>query len=161
MADPIWNFRNEDHRDRLGRLISPLIVASQTRAFATPETAKNQLIAWCMSLKEVPPALIELAVERLMHRGVTWMPRPGDVLEVCAEIRQEQRSEAARLAKTLTEAFCEVCQAEHCLDCHGTGLREAPGHNHLAKCPCKRRALEVIEAAGQPIALPPAPEEVA
>lgn len=157
----IWDFRKEEHRDRMGRLISPLIVASQTRAFATPETAKDQLIAWCMSLKDVPAELIHLAVERLMHSGVTWMPRPGDVLAACAEIRLAQRADAARQAKALTEQFCEACQVEHCLDCHGTGLREAPGRNHLSKCPCRRRVAEIMDAVGQPIALPAHVEESA
>lgn len=153
MADTLWDYRNQAHRDAFGELLAPLIVASRSRDFVDPGRAKEQLIAWVMSLKDIPLPLLEAGVERLMAGGVSWMPRPGDLREACCDIRDELRKRAALVAQQWQQ---------DCGDCGGTGLRPVDDAGKtVTRCNCVKRGLERIAEAGEPLkrpALPPAVE---
>lgn len=160
MADALWDHRKVEHLDVFNTLLRPLVAASRTRDFAQPEQAKNQLIAWVMSLKDVPLPLLEAGVERLMAGGVGWMPRPDVLRAACCDIRDEQRRIAIRQARALA-GFCDLCGEDHCPDCHGSGLRDvdAPGvlRNTVTPCLCKQRELAAMAQVEAPLARPALP----
>lgn len=152
MAEPVWNHHNREHRAALGQIIAPLIVASRSRDFVDAARADDQLIAWVMSLKDISAPLLKAGVERLMARGVTWMPRPGDLREACCDIVDEQRAIVAKRALAL-QAECP-----HCRD--SRGLRENE-HGLMVRCDCAIAAAALMTQASAPLArpaLPAAPE---
>ena len=145
MADQIihWDRMNTEHRARFAVLLAPLIAASRTKDYETKEKATVQLHTWMISMREVPPMIIEEAVAKLVNAGVTWMPKPGDLKAACAKVMAVKRKAAAAI---------------HLEDCdHSSHWIEIDGR--LQRCPCWTRAQAAMAAVGQAIALPPASRE--
>ena len=55
---------------------------SQNRNFIGKEAAKAQT-SLRLSLADVPRPILEEAIDWLVTRGITWMPKPGDVKAEC------------------------------------------------------------------------------
>ena len=149
----VWDRRSEQDRADFAALLAPLIVASRTKDFEG-EKAKPQLHVWMLSLHDVPKDILRSAVERLLARGVTWMPKPGDVRAECSAVVSE------RLAALVPEA--ERIQAA-CERCHGSGwaeLFDVSGVSRgVTRCDCHGRVLALFAGQPKPIALPPAPTD--
>jgi hypothetical protein len=133
-----WDVRSDEDHVAMATLLAPLIVASQNRNFIGKESARAQTYAWRLSLADVPRPILEEAIDRLVNRGITWMPKPGDVKEECAKVMAEKRKAAAAL-------FLDGCE-------HSSHFIEIDGKNE--RCDCWKRALAAAEAVGQQIALP-------
>jgi hypothetical protein len=113
--------------------------------------------AYVRGLAKVPGDVIEAAVDRLIAQlaaqpmGKRYFPTVPDWLAACAAVVNERRSLAARQAKAL---------AEDCPNCvNGWETVQVDGIDHVKRCLCFTRGLELVAAAGEPIALPPAPRE--
>ena len=128
-------------------ILSPLIVASRSRDFADAGRAKDQLIAWVMSLADVSRPILEAGVERLVAAGVTWMPRPGDLRQACCEVVDARRAAAARQARALTQD-CSECQ-------QSPGWRETA--TGVVPCTCRTLELQLMAQAEAPLARPALP----
>lgn len=158
MREPIWDYRNGAHRDQFLDLLSPLIVASRTRDFATENLAKNQAVAWILSLKDVPMDVLEAGRDRLLARGVNFMPRPGELREACCDVVDERRAFAVTEADRI-QAACLVC-----INSKGWQTVTVNGEEKQARCECWTRARAMLEASDAPLArpaLPPAEPEPA
>lgn len=159
MANALWDRRNVEHQKAMIAILAPLIVASRSRDFATPELTHNQMHAWIPALQDVSGSVIEAGVDRLVSRGVTWMPKPGDLRAVCSEIVRERRAAVAKQAAEW-KATCETCA--------GSGLAyvtDAAGVERVTRCVCVTRGIEAVAAAGLQIpcerpALPEWPPEL-
>ncbi len=94
MAEPqiYWRRDNEEDRKRFALLMAPLIGASRTKSFT-----RHEGTAYILSMQDVPPAILEAAVEQLVRAGVTWMPKPGDLKAECAKVMAAKRKAAAAL----------------------------------------------------------------
>ncbi len=150
MADKFWNRHDVDDRIQFARFLDPLVIASRTKNFTPAEAS-----VYMLTMSDVPREILALGVTRLLEQGVTWMPKPGDIKAACCAVVDERRAAAARQAKALTE---------DCPDCHGTGWADAEGPSAVIRCNCRKRALELVQAAGDALprpALPPPSEEVA
>ncbi len=104
-------------------------------------------------LAEVSPQVIVEATARILATPRRYPFNLPEWVGVCADIIDERRAAAARQAKALTE---------DCPDCRGTGWADAEGPNAVVKCNCHKRALELVQAAGDALprpALPPSSEE--
>ncbi len=99
------------------------------------------------ALKDVPPAILGLACERALET-LAWFPEPVKLLDLSAQIIDEQRKAIA--AKWLTD--CSECYGSRFIDI------EVDGVNTVHRCGCWIRAMQEIKAVGEPIkrpALPP------
>lgn len=147
-----WDRHNRADIDRMKGLLAPLVAASRSRDFADPASARAQVLAFLQGLEDVPPALVEAAVGTIIRRGVTWMPKPGEVKAVCAELRQQARTEAFALALA-------GCDHPH----QFVERVDEAGVTRVARCDCWTRATQAQSQVGDPIArpaLPPAPVDV-
>lgn len=138
----VWDRRNEQDRAEFASLLAPLIVASRSKDF-DGEKAKPQLHVWMMSLHDVPKDVLRESVERLIQRGITWMPRPGEVRTECASVvSSRRRAMAARGAAVIAE----------CDECHGSTWREG-ADGRVSRCDCHAHALRLQEGLPVPLAL--------
>lgn len=138
MADQIfWRRDNEQDRKKFAMLLAPLVGASRTKSFT-----RHEGTAYMLSMQDVPPAILEAAVVQLVQAGVTWMPKPGELKAECAKVMAVKRKAAAAL-------HLEGCD-------HSSHFIEVDGKNK--RCPCWIRAQQAMEAVGQAISLPPAPD---
>ncbi len=106
-------------------------------------------------LQDVPALIVQQATARILQTPRRYAFTLPEWVEVCATIIDERRAAAARQAKALTE---------DCPDCLGSGWANAEGPNAVVKCNCRKRALELVQAAGEALArpaLPPSNEEFA
>lgn len=143
MADQIWDRMNPEHRARFGVLLAPLIAASRTKDYETPEKATVQLHTWMISMCEVPESILSEAIANLVNRGVTWMPKPGDLKAECAKVMALKRKAAAAL-------HLDTCE-------HSSRFIDVSGR--MERCPCWKRAQQAMADVGQAIALPPSRED--
>lgn len=94
-------------------------------------------------LEDVPRALVASAVGAIVRRGVTWMPKPGELKAECARIRRDERSAAAR---------------RHLADCPHSGhfveVVAADGVERAERRPCWKRAQAEMDAIGAPVSAP-------
>jgi hypothetical protein len=138
-----WDRMNPEHRERFGIMLAPLIAASRTKDYETKEKATVQLHTWMISMREVPPEIIEEAIATIVNRGVIWMPKPGDLKAECAKVMAKKRKAAAAM-------HLENCD-------HSSHFIEINGR--MERCPCWKRAQHAMASVGQAIALPPARED--
>jgi hypothetical protein len=139
-----WNRHDDADRVQFAKLLQPLVTASRVKDFSKAEAS-----VYMLTMEDVPREVLIDAVTRLLHAGVTWMPKPGDLKRACCEVVDARRQTAARHAKALQDG---------CPDCLGSGWANAEGPNAVIRCLCTKRALELIQAAGEaltPPALPP------
>lgn len=144
MADAFWDRFNESDRLEFAKFLQPLVIASRTKTFTKAEAS-----VYLLTLRDVPREILALGVTRLIEQGVTWMPKPGDIKRACCDVVDERRALAARQAQALKQ---------DCPDCHGSGFRDVEGPNQVLPCSCHRRALELVNAAGQALPRPALPE---
>lgn len=115
-----------------------------------------QVRAYLKLMAKIPPEIITLGAERLStEAGRRFFPSVPEWLAACADIVDERRKAAAAQARALQE---------DCPECHGSGWADAEGPNAVISCRCKTRAIELVQAAGEPLqrpALPAGPEEAA
>lgn len=140
MAEPqvFWRRDHKQDRTRFALLMAPLIGASRTKSFT-----RHEGTAYILSMQDVPPAILEAAVEALVQAGVTWMPKPGELKKKCADVMAAKRKAAAAI---------------HLDDCdHSSHFIEVNGRQR--RCPCWDRAMQAMDAVGQAIALPPSRED--
>ena len=155
MADkPVfWNRHNDEDRVAFARFLNPLVIAAYpSKVQRDKNFGRAEASVYMLTLQDVPRDILALGVSKLLEDGVTWMPKPGDIKHACADIVDEMRTVAARVAKSLQE---------DCADCHGSGWANAEGPNAVVKCRCVTCGLELLAQAGNPIArptLPPASE---
>lgn len=149
-----WDARSDSDHLEMATLLAPLILASQNRNFMDKQAAKAQTYTWRLSLADVPKPIVAEAIAGLVAKGVTWMPKPGEVKAECAKV-QERKRQQAYLAAIPEE--CPTCGREKAFE--GARWKEVTinGVARLAPCDCRQLALQAAERAGQAIALPPAP----
>ena len=111
----------------------PLITASRTKDFEGADRARVQLHTWMLSLQDVPEAVLTEAVARLVRRGVTWMPKPGELKAVCADVLTERRTAVAK---------------RHLEDCPHSGHWTEDAHGRMVRCPCWTRAMDAKREIG-------------
>jgi hypothetical protein len=140
-----WDVRSDDDHALMARFLAPLIVASQNRNFIDKQAAKAQTYAWRLTLADVPKPIVEQAIANLVARGVTWMPKPGDVKKECAEVVNQKR-------KLVRQHFLESCT-------HSSQWIE--GERGLERCPCWLGMQKALEQVDRPIELPPSREDFA
>lgn len=133
-----WRRDNEEDRQRFATLLLPLVGASRTKSFTRSEGT-----AYILSMQDVPPAILEAAVVRLVKAGVTWMPKPGELKAECAKVMSERRAAAAQLH------LSECTHSSHWIEVDGA----------MQRCPCWTRAQQAMLEVGQALALPPAPSD--
>lgn len=142
-AEVFWNVRSEDDHQAMAELLAPLIVASRDRSFIDRQAARAQTYAWRLTLAEVPRPIVKAAITRLVARGVTWMPKPGDVKKECAAVVEETRKQLrARILADCTHSSQWV-----------------DGDRGLERCPCWKRLQTALASVDRPIELPPSREE--
>jgi hypothetical protein len=143
MSAPFWDPRSDaDHR-AMAQLLAPLVVASQNRNFISPEAAKAQTYTWRLTLADVPPAILEEAIGRIVLRGITWMPKPGEVKDECAKVLAEKR----KAAMVLHLGHCDHSS-------HYEEFTDRNGVTRTRRCACWRRALTAADQVGLPIQAP-------
>lgn len=156
MADPRWTPRDLRHRQHFAaHVLAPLIAATRPLDLRTAETVDAAARAWILSLAEIPAAVLEAGVERLLAAGPTWMPKPGDLRRACAELVDERRRTVAPAAQALIA---------NCIQCQGSTWEDYRGEDGVARvrrCGCHARSLALLADLPTPIALPPAPDDPA
>lgn len=141
-APDFWNPQSEQDRAAMRDLLVPLIIASRSRDFVDRSMARAQLHAWCLSMRDVPRAIVAEAFDRIVAGGVTWMPKPGEVKKICAAIILEKRAQARRGA-------LEKCQhPNHWIEITAHGV------TRMKRCACWERGEKLALAVAQPLALP-------
>ena len=145
MAGPFWDPRSQADHEAMRDILAPLIVASRDKNFIGQDAAKAQTYAWRLSLADVPRPILKEAITRIVHRGITWMPKPGEVKDECAKVMAAKRQAAFQL-------LIEDCD-------HSSHFEEVDGR--LQRCACWKRAKAAADAVGQAIALPPSREDAA
>jgi hypothetical protein len=141
-----WDRRNPTHRALFARYLAPLVTASRCQDFESAEAA-----VYMLTLRGVPAEVLGRGVTRLLDAGVTWMPKPGDILAACHAVQAERRAAAAQTVRLLVE---------ECPDCHGSGWADAEGPNAVIRCRCYQRALEALADAGPAVAVRALPAAV-
>lgn len=149
MAETYWTRSSED-RAAMAALLRPLVAATRPREFVGTEAAAAQVLAFVQCLRDCPRAVVAEAVTGLVERGLTWMPKPGELKAACAHLVAEKRR-AAWLA-TL---------ASDCPDCHGSRWREVSVNSvpRMTRCACWTAAMQAVDRVGQPLALPQSRED--
>lgn len=142
-AEVFWDVRDEADHELMAQLLAPLIVASRDRSFIDRRAAKAQTYAWRLTLAEVPKPIVAAAIDRLVARGVTWMPKPGDVKKECAAVVEEKRKQLR------TQILTDCTHSSQWVD----------GDRGLERCPCWKRLQAALAEVERPIALPPSREE--
>lgn len=141
MADTtvFWNSDSEEDRKRFALLLAPLVGASRTKTFT-----RHEGTAYLLSMQDVSPAILEEAVVVLVRRGITWMPKPGDLKAECVRILNEKRA-AARLEQMKT-----------CQHISG-GWREVivNGVERMERCECWTAGKAAADRIGAALELPP------
>lgn len=142
-APTFWNRDNEEDRTKFAQLLAPLVGASRTKSFT-----RHEGTAYLLSMMDVPPAILEEAVVAMVRRGVTWMPKPGDLKAECVKVLDAKRA-AARIE------FMKTCP--HI----SGGWREVVvnGVPRMARCECWNAGKEAADRIGAALELPPAPHE--
>lgn len=143
MAEKYWDRHHASDRIQFAKFLDPLVIASRTKNFTTAEAS-----VYLLTLQDVPHEILAHAVTRLIQAGITWMPKPGDIKQACCDVVDDRRKQAALQAKALTD---------DCPDCHGSGWRDTEGPNAVEKCTCVKRALDLVEAAGEALPRPALP----
>lgn len=161
MAEKLWKFTDAGHRALFGQLLAPLVAAAGTfviREWRDEAYSRVQLQSWILSLCDVPEPILRESLDRVIARGVTLMPRPGDVKAVCCEIVDERRREAAKRAAALKDE-CAQCGGSQWVSSVSDGVET------VKRCWCFTRGLELIAEAGEPLKRPALqaaePQEVA
>lgn len=154
MAEKFWDRHNEQDRATFAQFLHPLVIASRTKTFTKAEAS-----VYLLTLQDVPREIVALGVSRLIERGITWMPKPGDIKAACCDIVDERRAEAVRKAKSLY-GHCDACEAgglpaDHCPECHGNGWLDS--ESGVVRCPHLARELALIAEAGNPLSRPALP----
>lgn len=153
-APSIWNARMVEHQELFARLLKPAVRASASTLFDDDGVGLEVLQAWIMQLHDVPEDVLFEGFATVFSAGITWMPKPGEVRKACATVINDRRKAAAREAQALVAA---------CEDCGGTTFRfvvDEAGRERVARCDCHRLALQIVDRHPQPLALPPARDEV-
>ncbi len=137
-----WNRHDDADRAEFARYLQPLVTASRTQNFTRAEAS-----VYLITLRDVPKDVLALGVTRLIEQGITWMPKPGDIKAVCVSVVKERRSVASKKAAELKA---------DCIRCDGSGWEriEQDGVEHVKRCWCVTRGLELVAEAGEPLALP-------
>lgn len=152
MADQVfWRRDNEDDRKKFALILAPLVGASRTKSFT-----KHEGTAYILSMQDVSPAILEDAVGALVKRGITWMPKPGDLKAECAKVMHAKRLQAHDAS---LPDECPTCGREK--DYKGARWKEITinGVERLVMCDCKRIALKAADRVGQALELPPSRED--
>lgn len=117
-----------------------------------------QARAYVKGLSKVQADVITAAVDTLIAQlatqpvGKRYFPTVPDWLAACAEIVRQRRAVARQRA---------LAMRAECAQCDGTGwatVQDDDDHERAKPCWCVVRGNELMAAAGQPIALPPARE---
>lgn len=148
MADAVahWDRMKPDHREKFAVMLAPLIAASRTKDYETVEKATVQLHTWMISMRDVAPDVLAEAIDVMVNRGVTWMPKPGELKAECAKVIAKRRAAAAKL-----HADCSTC--------HGSRWIHTPQGE--VRCGCHVRIMTAMNAVGKPLELPAAPDSEA
>lgn len=141
---PFWDVRSDADHQLMAHLLAPLIVASRDRNFIDQKAAKAQTYAWRLTLADVPKPIVGQAIDNLVARGVTWMPKPGDVKAECARVVEQKR-------KILRDHFLAGCT-------HSSQWID--GDHGMERCPCWQGLQTALEQVERPIELPPSREEL-
>ena len=147
--DSFWT-RSVSDRAAMAALLQPLVAATRPREFVGAENASAQVLAFVQGLEDCPHDIVAAAIGRLVTRGLTWMPKPGEVKAECAKVVAERRAEAWRTSL-----------AEDCADCGGQRWRPVfvNGVERLQRCDCWTAAQKATNRIGQAITLPPSRED--
>lgn len=137
MAERFWAYDNDAHRQLFGKLLAPLIAAAgslETRRWDDEAYARTQLRTWMLMLGDVPEDVLIEAFERKVMEGVTWMVRPGEIKNLCADVVDARRAVMAKRVEQM-KARCELRKEGTCVndflqegkvvkrcDCHLTGV---------------------------------------
>lgn len=155
MADAIWNAREPEHLSLFRReVLAPLIAATRPLDLRTPETVNDAARAWILCLKDVHKEILLAGVEGLLIEGPTWMPKPGDLRRVCADVIVKRRKALKGRADEITE-LCTMCEKPSGLAPYTDG----DGVLRYKRCECRRRAAALYDGIPEPLALPPAEHE--
>jgi len=140
MTAPFWDHRSDDDHKAMAKLLAPLVVASQNRNFIDPQAAKAQTYTWRISLADVPRLILEEAITRIVTRGITWMPKPGEVKDECAKVLAEKR----KAAMVLHLDGCEHSS-------HFEEFTDRNGVTRTRRCGCWQRAITAADRVGLPL----------
>jgi hypothetical protein len=151
-----WN-RSKEHQRAMARLLAPLVAATRPREFVSAAAATDQVIAFLVSLADVPAPVVASAVDRMLQRGAVWMPKPGELRAECASVRAAARR---RAYLDSLPAECPTCGRAK----DDTGPRwktiAVNGVERVTRCDCVVVAQQAALRVGEPIALPPSREDV-
>jgi hypothetical protein len=155
-APQAWN-RSKEHQRAMARLLAPLVAATRPREFVSAAAATDQVIAFLVSLADVPAPVVASAVDRMLQRGAVWMPKPGELRAECAKVRDEARRRAYFAS---LPAVCPIC--DRAKDDQGPRWKTITvnGVERLTRCDCSVVAQQAALRVGDPIALPPSREDV-
>lgn len=113
-----------------------------------------QVKAYLRGLKDIPADVVLEGADELIRAisaqpmGKRYFPTVPDWFAACASVVDERRKRAARQARALQE----TCDA-----CHGSGWADAEGPNAVERCWCAKRAIQLLEEAGDAISRPALP----
>lgn len=145
MANVVWDADNADHRRAFATALAPIVSVLWKRKepFGMVEAR-----IYMRTLKHVPSGILVSAIERALETE-EWFPEPAKLLNIAADVIEEQRRAVA--AKWLTD----------CEECHGSRWRgiTVDGVERLERCGCWQRAMAEMAAIGEPLkrkSLPPA-----
>ncbi len=142
-AAKFWDVRSEDDHQLMAALLAPMIVASRDKNFIDPKAARAQTYAWRLALVNVPKGVVKEAIDRLVARGINWMPRPGEVKQECAKLGEQRRA----LVRQSALAGCT----------HPSQWEDT--EHGLQRCGCWTVMRKQLESIDQPLELPPARED--
>lgn len=152
----VWDYANPEHRRVFGELLSPLVASAgafELRQWNDPGYARTQLRTWMLSLREVTKDVLAEAVDAMVTRGVTRMPRPGDVRAECAKVITAKRKKAF---ETMLVSECVSCRNTRWID-----VVDPAGAVRMMRCSCWQTATKAMNAVGNRLALPPSEDEEA
>jgi hypothetical protein len=145
----VWSARERDHLAWWRRnVLTPLIAATRPLDLRTPEAVDDTTRAWVLALAEIPQAVLEPGVARLLTTCGKWMPAPSDLRAACAEVVAERRRALAERHAAML-ATCECSGAAGWVEVDGA----------MARCSCWRAGMALYEGMPEPIALPAARED--
>lgn len=140
-----WDVRSDEDHELMARFLAPLIVASRDRNFIDKKAARAQTYAWRLTLADVPKSIVEQAITNIVARGVTWMPKPGDVKQECAKVIEQKR-------KALRDHYLSACT-------HSSQWEDTD--KGVQRCACWQGLQTALANVEQPIALPASREDSA
>lgn len=121
------------------------------------ELSDDAIRVYWQALRHIPVEIRGEGMARCVQT-IKFFPTVTEVLTACADVVDERRAKAKRLA----EAFQDDCP--HCVNSRGWREVLIDGVSRAVRCDCWKRGQELIQAAGQALkrpALPPAPEPAA